>query len=62
MIRENIYIDGWEKQLSSIEAGTIVYKCDRRACSCGCNPVCVYTSDIRHAKNFRMQGKVFVDD
>lgn len=61
MIPEKIYIDGWEKHLSNIEYGTIVYECDRRACSGGCNPICGYTSDIKHAKNFKMCGKVFVD-
>lgn len=61
MIPEKIYIDGLEKYISIIEDGTIVYECDRRACRCGCNQVCGHTSDIRHAKNFKMIGKMFAD-
>lgn len=36
-------------------ATTIYYLCDRRACE-KCNPDCTHTSDIRHAKNFRVVG------
>lgn len=61
MIQDKIYIDGCEKKLSCIDNATVIYECDRRACRCGCDSACGYTSDIRHAKNFKMIGKVFVD-
>ena len=61
MIQQKIYINGYAKDPSCINEETIVYECDRRACSCGCNPACEYTSDIRHAKNFKLRGRVFVD-
>lgn len=31
----------------------VLYQCDRRACDT-CNPDCMLTSDIRHAKNFAL--------
>ena len=31
----------------------VLYECDRRACQ-KCSPECHYTTDIRHAANFRM--------
>lgn len=34
-------------------AMTIYYLCDRRACE-KCNSDCTHTSEIRHAKNFRV--------
>ena len=35
----------------------ILYICDRRACD-SCHPDCMYTSDIRHACSFNMDGKI----
>lgn len=34
-------------------APRIFYLCDSRACD-KCNPKCCHTTDIRHAKNFRL--------
>lgn len=53
----------------------IFYVCDKRACE-KCTPVCRYTTDIRHAANFRVmadgsmwenhddapEGMIFCDD
>lgn len=61
MIQDKIYINGYAKELSCIDNETVIYACDRRACHCGCNSACSHTSDIRHAKNFKMIGGVFVD-
>lgn len=33
----------------------VLYICDRKACSGGChNDACFWTSDIEHAKNFKL--------
>lgn len=36
------------------------FLCDRRKCEV-CNPSCSHTSDISHAKNFRLIGSIFVE-
>ena len=42
-------------------AGTrMQFLCDRRKCKV-CYPSCSHTSDISHAKNFRLIGSVFVE-
>ncbi len=49
------------KKLSSNQP-KILYECDRRACKeCKDPGHCRFTRDIRHAKNFRIFGEVFVE-
>ena len=36
------------------------FLCDRRKCK-SCDPSCSHTSDVSHAKNFRLIGSVFVE-
>ena len=38
----------------------VLYICDRRACN-KCDPECIHTSDISHAKNFELFDDVFVE-
>lgn len=38
----------------------VLYICDRRACN-KCNPECMHTNDISHAKNFELLDDVFVE-
>lgn len=38
----------------------ILYLCDRRACE-NCNAECKYTTDIKHAKNYELNGNTFVE-
>lgn len=46
MMHDKIYINGYAKELLCIDNETIIYECDRRACRCGCNPACGYTSEL----------------
>lgn len=42
----------------------IYYLCDQRACKKCCSTdenSCHHTDDIRHAKNFRLVGDIFVE-
>ena len=51
-------IDGLqEKNFKPEENQKIYFLCDRRACKC-CDPLCGYTSDIEHAKNFKRIGVI----
>ncbi|MEG2332811.1 MAG: hypothetical protein RSB62_11005 [Bacteroides sp.] len=47
-----------EKESSS--KGKVLYICDRRACN-QCNPECMHTNDISHAKDFELLHDVFVE-
>lgn len=38
----------------------ILFECDRRACE-KCNGYCRHTPDIRHAANFHLHGRNFVE-
>lgn len=38
----------------------ILFECDRRACE-KCNGTCRHTPDIRHAANFHLHGRNFVE-
>lgn len=38
----------------------VLYICDRRACN-KCDPECMHTSDISHAKDFELLDDVFVE-
>lgn len=58
--KKKVRANGLEWDMDGLTEGTILYVCDRRACQC-CNPACNYTADIRHAKNFKLEGKVFTD-
>ena len=41
----------------------VAYICDQRACEeCTDSETCGYTNNIRHAKNFRLFGSVFIED
>lgn len=47
------------------ESKKVLFLCDRRACNT-CTQrdegtTCKYTSDIRHAKNFELNGSIFVE-
>lgn len=37
----------------NIQTKEILYECDGKKCESGCSIECNYTSDIKHAKNFR---------
>lgn len=39
----------------------IIFLCDRRACDKCSNSNCKHTKDIRHAKNFKLFGDMFVE-
>ena len=57
-IASNVAI-GREK--SKNEETSILYECDKRACET-CTPAyCHLTTDIRHAKNFQLDGYIFVE-
>lgn len=47
------------------ERPKVLYECDGRACE-KCNNIgsetdCNFTTDVRHAKNFRLCGSIFVE-
>ena len=49
------------EEAKMVDNNEIYYRCDRRKCE-RCDPGCYgYTDDIRHAKNFILDGKVFAE-
>lgn len=60
MREEEMRFDGHRNKQENISKEAILYVCDRRACK-RCDRWCGHTSDIRHAKNFKMQGEIFVE-
>lgn len=38
----------------------VLFLCDRRMCKT-CDPSCNHTSDVSHARNFKLVGSVFVE-
>lgn len=52
-------------EIEKTERQKVLYECDGRACkSChntGRETDCSFTHDVRHAKNFRLCGDVFVE-
>lgn len=58
--KKKVRFNGLDWDMAGLEEGTVLYACDRRACQC-CNHACSHTSDIRHASNFKLEGKIFTD-
>lgn len=46
-----------EKNIKAKETQKIYFVCDRRACK-NCDPLCYYTSNIEHARNFEFIGGI----
>lgn len=50
-----------ETEEQAADAPDILYICDRRACD-SCDQIeCMHTRDIRHARNFELEGDIMVE-
>lgn len=49
-------VEQLKKNADNPAGNLTMYKCDRRACKTCSYPKCKYTSDIRHAERFKLNG------